>query len=282
MIQEERIIYFDPYLNIEAYHFKGVMQKFPNHFHDHYVIGFIESGQRLLVYQNKPYHIKKGDLLLFNPLELHTCEQISDQPLDYRCINIKTQTMTAIASEIIGRNYQPTFTTNVIWSCEYIAALKDLHQMITSDHDNFEKEECFILLMEYLIHHHTQSSNSPDGETVNKSILEICNYMEKNFHQTITLDGLSELSGLKKHTLLRAFTREKGTTPYCYLESLRINEAKTKLERGIDPLTVALETGFSDQSHFTKFFKRFIGLTPGQYYNIFARNKQIPKGEHHE
>ena len=35
---EERTVCFDRDLEIEAYHFKGVMQKFPNHFHEYYVI----------------------------------------------------------------------------------------------------------------------------------------------------------------------------------------------------------------------------------------------------
>ncbi|WP_330382150.1 hypothetical protein [Clostridioides difficile] len=43
MRQEERTVCFDRELKIEAYRFKGIMQKFPNHFHEHYVIGFIEK-----------------------------------------------------------------------------------------------------------------------------------------------------------------------------------------------------------------------------------------------
>lgn len=70
-------------------------------------------------------------------------------------------------------------------------------------------------------------------------------------------------------TLLRAFTQETGLTPYRYLESLRIDEAKRLLKQGIVPAEVALQTGFSDQSHFTHYFRRFLGLSPGQYRDIF-------------
>ena len=55
MRQEERTVCFDRELKIEAYRFKGIMQKFPNHFHEHYVIGFIEKGQRYLSCKNKEY-----------------------------------------------------------------------------------------------------------------------------------------------------------------------------------------------------------------------------------
>ncbi len=43
MQNETRTLQLDPHLHIEAYRFKGIMQKFPNHFHDYYVIGFIEK-----------------------------------------------------------------------------------------------------------------------------------------------------------------------------------------------------------------------------------------------
>jgi transcriptional regulator GlxA family with amidase domain len=56
------------------------------------------------------------------------------------------------------------------------------------------------------------------------------------------------------------------------LENIRINEAKKLLEQGVPPVDAALQTGFSDQSHFTNFFNMFIGLAPGIYRDIFIKN----------
>lgn len=46
------------------------MQKFPNHFHEHYVIGLIERGNRHLLCKNKSYDLQSGDLMLMNPKEV--------------------------------------------------------------------------------------------------------------------------------------------------------------------------------------------------------------------
>lgn len=46
--KELRNIRYDRELGIEAYRFKGVLQPFPNHFHDHYTIGFIKDGRRTM------------------------------------------------------------------------------------------------------------------------------------------------------------------------------------------------------------------------------------------
>lgn len=62
------------------------------------------------------------------------------------------------------------------------------------------------------------------------------------------------------------------------METIRINEAKKLLEKGITPIVAAMQTGFSDQSHFTNYFNRFIGLTPGIYRDIF-QNKNTGGGK---
>ena len=46
--QEQRHIFYDSCLGIEAYQLSGIVQKFPNHFHECYVVGFIEGGCRHL------------------------------------------------------------------------------------------------------------------------------------------------------------------------------------------------------------------------------------------
>ena len=97
---EKRTAVYDSDLMVEAYQFQGVMQAFPNHFHEHYVIGFIERGRRNLKVRGNCLLLAPGDLLLFNPSENHACEAHDDQPLDYRCINIEPCVLEKAAREI--------------------------------------------------------------------------------------------------------------------------------------------------------------------------------------
>lgn len=48
MKKEVRTVVYDDELHIEAYRFEGIVQPFPNHFHEYYVIGFMEDGERIL------------------------------------------------------------------------------------------------------------------------------------------------------------------------------------------------------------------------------------------
>lgn len=60
-----------------------------------------------------------------------------------------------------------------------------------------------------------------------------------------------------------------------------LHKAKKLLEQGVPPIEAALQTGFSDQSHFTNYFNRFIGLAPGVYREIFLDKgaEEKPHGE---
>lgn len=109
-------------------------------------------------------------------------------------------------------------------------------------------------------------------ENTNIEVQAVCDYLENNYAEHIVLDELSTIAGMNKYSLLRNFTKLKGITPYRYLENIRVNKAKKLLEKGVEPINAAIQTGFVDQSHFTNFFKNFIGLTPKQYQNIFIND----------
>lgn len=271
--KESRTVIYDDHLRIEAYRFEGIMQKFPNHFHEHYVVGFIERGTRYLAVDNHEYITEPSDLLLFNPHTPHTCWQIDGGVLDYRCLNIETDVMSDIAAEITGRRFMPSFREQVAQHCELVSTLRELHSMILEGGGLLRKQELFYIFMGDLINGFAEESLAQEGKGEPREISDICAYIESNYAKNITLDELAALSGLNKYNLLRLFARERGITPYRYLETVRINRAKTLLERGEQLTEIALKTGFSDQSHFTNFFKKFIGLTPKQYANIFAKKR---------
>jgi AraC-like DNA-binding protein len=250
------------------------MQKFPNHFHEHYVIGFVESGRRFLTCKNREYTIDAGDLLLFNPLDAHACEQADGKTLDWRCLNVETQVMRRVAKEITGEDAPPVFTTTVAARSDAVPALRELHESIMKESKDFAKEENFYFLIEQLIAEHTQPVSETPPQAA-REILAACEHMERHYAENITLSDLGEASGLNKYALLRSFTIQKGITPYQYLSTIRINHAKRLLEAGTPPVEAAMQSGFADQSHFTRFFKTFIGLTPKLYQNLFQAGERL-------
>ena len=245
------------------------MQPFPNHFHEHYVIGFVEKGQRVLSCKNKEYSIEKGNIMLFNPGDNHACVQSDGGTFDYRGFNISKSTMLDLAEEVTGKRELPGFSKNVIYDEEITCYLRPLHEMVMNGISDFGKEESLLLLISALIQNYGQPFESCVPEC-RQEIEKACEFIRQHLNERIYLDQICRYAGLSKSTLLRAFTKSKGITPYRYLETIRINEAKALLGKGIQPIDAAMRTGFSDQSHFTNYFNSFIGLAPGVYREIFS------------
>lgn len=225
MKKEIRTVVYDDELHIEAYRFAGIVQPFPKHFHEHYVIGFIEDGQRALSCKNKEYIIDKGNIVIFNPGYSHSCTQNDGRTLDYRGLNIGKETMLNLADEVTGKQELPGFSHNVIYDEEIACYLRPLHEMIMSGIDDFGKEENLLFLISSLIQQYGQPFEDCVPEC-REEIEKACEFMEKNYMEHICLEQLCKYAALSKSTLLRAFTKSKGVTPYRYLENIRINEAK--------------------------------------------------------
>ena len=279
MKKETRTVVYDDELRIEAYRFEGIVQPFPNHFHEYYVIGFVEKGERCLSCKNQEYVIKKGNIVLFNPGDNHACVQSDEGTLDYRGFNISKDVMLDLAEEVTGKRELPGFSENVIYDEEVACYLHPLHELVMKGSCEFGKEESLLLLLSLLIQQYGQPFENCVPECMDE-IERACAFMEQHYAERIYLDQICRHAGLGKSALLRAFTKAKGVTPYSYLENIRIGKAKKLLEQGMPPIEAALQTGFSDQSHFTNYFNRFIGLAPGVYREIFLDRKNTEAPSH--
>lgn len=273
----EKTVVSDRDLHIEAYHFLGLAQPFPLHFHAHYVLGLVERGTRNLSCKRQETTLRPGELLLLNPGDSHACTQRGDEPLDYRSINIPIETMLDLSMELIGSRTLPVFSSAVIADPEIAFQFRAFHELLLNNAGRFAKEEALFLLIENLTERYGQfpSATLPECRAEAEQARA---YIDQRFMERITLDQLCRHVGLSKSTLLRTFTQAMGITPYRYLEAIRISAAKDLLEQGVPPLEAAMRTGFSDQSHFTNYFTSFIGLPPGLYRDILHGRE---KGEQH-
>lgn len=157
MKKEIRTVVYDEELRLEAYRFEGIVQPFPNHFHDeYYVIGFVENGQRMLYCKNREYIIEKDCILLFNPGDNHACTQSDGERFDYRGLNIPKEVMLDLAEEVTGKRKLPGFCENVIIDDEAVSYLRPLHEMVMEGMGDFGKEETLLLLISMLIQNYGQ------------------------------------------------------------------------------------------------------------------------------
>lgn len=95
--------------------------------------------------------------------------------------------------------------------------------------------------------------------------------IEQRFLEPISLHDVALEIDMHPSHLARAFRTSFGMTVGEMVRRLRINEAVRLIEAGTALSIVAGETGFSDQSHFTRTFARMTGTTPGRFRRLHRR-----------
>jgi AraC-like DNA-binding protein len=93
----------------------------------------------------------------------------------------------------------------------------------------------------------------------------VCDYIEGHLDEKMRLDGLAALAGLSTDHFARAFHQSVGVPPHTYLLRRRLEHVEHMLRETRAPLSeIALATGFSDQSHLARHFRRWAGMSPRQ------------------
>jgi AraC-like DNA-binding protein len=98
-----------------------------------------------------------------------------------------------------------------------------------------------------------------------------CEHLLADVAANPSLDELARVAGVDKYRLIRLFRAGVGMPPHRYLLAERIRRARRLLEAGHPIAGVAAATGFADQSHLHRHFRRGLDVTPGEYAARFRR-----------
>lgn len=251
---------------LEACRFEGLTRTFPSHCHGYYVVGLVEAGRRVMTCGGRQYLLSPGSAVLFAPGDSHGCISADGEPFSYRSLHLSRELVLNWSEALSGRREPPRLLSGALSDKDLAGRIRSLHEAVMSGSPGTGELNC---LLSALIPRYGRL-REPSPPRYGPELARACAFLEENYCRRVTLDQLCRCAGLSKSTLLRAFTRWKGITPYRYLEALRVNAAGELLRQGVSPLEAALRTGFSDQSHFTNYFTRFIGLAPGAYRSAAA------------
>lgn len=103
-------------------------------------------------------------------------------------------------------------------------------------------------------------------ERYSKTITICQDFIFSNIYEDINLDDIAEKVGISPNYLPVLFRKEVGIPISEYINQIKIDEAKKLISYSQKPLAeISALLNFSDQSYFTKVFKKFVGTTPKQY-----------------
>ena len=116
-----------------------------------------------------------------------------------------------------------------------------------------------------LLQAHTRVSDaSPRGRLGLDALRRIKDYVHANLAEPIEVNDLASLAGRSPFHFTRIFARSIGVTPYRYVVHLRLQAAIDRIKSGMSLAQVAADTGFSDQSHLSRWIRRVHGIAPSE------------------
>jgi len=105
----------------------------------------------------------------------------------------------------------------------------------------------------------------PSTSELSPVVEKAMDYLRKNFGKAVSLEETARFAGVHPQYLSRMFSQEKGESFVDYLTRLRVSKAKELLKAGQNVKETAAEVGYADANYFSRLFKKWEGLSPGDY-----------------
>lgn len=282
---------FDPRQNMskgefEIFHYKDArFEGVPVHQHDFYEVYYFISGNVEYNVEGKSYHLKKGDILLINPLELHQ-PRIGPDQSDYERIVLwvdKNYLASLCSNETsLTRcfdNTNPNHSNLLRLSRkqqDYLGGrLTELLE--ESAYENYGSDlACRASLTRLLLELNRISFSRKDSEQSSKAdsplVSEVVEYINEHYCEKLSLTSVAERFFVSKYYLSHIFNSVVGTSLHRYITLKRLIHAKQMLSSGIRPTTTAQNCGFNDYAGFYRAFVSEFGVTPKEYQEKAVKN----------
>jgi AraC-like DNA-binding protein len=244
-----------------------VTHRYGRHAHETYTLGVIESGVEEFEYHGSLLRAGPGTVALLNPEVVHTGQAAVPDGWSYRVFYPEVAVVADIAAELGGPAGLPSFPQTVVSDAPSARLLRAAH-LAAERGDRLASSSLLRTALAVLLT--AYAATAPGGPVRRPSrapsaVARTRELLSERLADPPSLDELSALTGLPPFALLRAFRAETGLPPHAYLNQLRVREARGLLDEGVAPALVAARTGFADQAHLTRHFKRVVGVPPGAY-----------------
>jgi AraC-like DNA-binding protein len=252
---------------IEAVHDRP---HFPPHAHDTYALGLVDRGVNRFRYRGAWHAAPAGALCTVTPDEVHTVEPAGATGFAYRCIYPPAALVTEVAEAAEGlgalRASGTILLPPVIEDPEAARLAAALLGAVDAGAPPLAAEARLAALLGTVLERHARPGiRTGRPEVGGRGVARARELLAARLAENVTLRELADVAGAGRFALLRAFSRAYGLPPHAWVIQERVRRAQGLLRAGGRPAEVALELGFTDQSHLTRHFKRLTGVTPGRY-----------------
>lgn len=265
---------------VRAYHEPAEIEVMASGIHEHALV-LVAHGSLHLEHRpvNGPWNehiLYQGDLLL-QPGETTASELrwqcLSSEPLHLLHIHLSQELLARTTQELTTQDpahldlvrrfgFQDPLLTQI-----GLALWQELEQSAPAG--KLYGQAAAQMLAVHLLRHYTALSGEIQERSQGftpRQMNHLLDFVLAHLSEDLSLDILAQHVGFSPYHFARLFRQTVGTSPHQFVQLQRIERAKQLLKETNVPLAdVAVESGFANQSHLTRVFKRHLKLTPRVY-----------------
>ena len=260
---------------LEAMHAHFERHVYHRHSHDTYSLGVTDVGAR-------PRTSAAGMVMAFNPDDPHDGQATDGFGFTYRMIHIGPELVSAVLADAAGRPVGlPLFADPVLSDPVLAARLRRLHGALLGQATALRRDELLAGVVLAAARRAGTSSRRAacpavagpahrepaDARRVARRARDL---IAGRYRDDLTADDLTMVTGRSRFAVHRAFTHVYGMPPSDYQRQLRLRDARELIAAGTPISEAAALAGFADQSHLSRWFVRYYGVTPGRYQRATA------------
>ena len=233
-----------------------------SHFHDHSYLTIVTSGATQESFSGRDEVIAPNDVHLMLAGDRHENRYLADM----RCLHLEVDAVLQdLPNAVPGPRRGPRTATLAQLLCQEAEATDDLSVIAVEG------------LLFALI-----SASAVSSRSAPSWMKKVEDLLRSSFTRTLTLEDIARVAGVHQAHLCREFHKHNGRTIGAWIRELRIDRSRALLQTSAKPLAeVALQCGFSDQSHFSNAFKRVMRMTPRQYRQISNEQSDRARRRNH-
>ena len=235
-------------------------QMLPRHSHDGLMLSLINDGVQVVRSRSGSSAAAAGTIVAVAPNEVHAADPGDQSGWFYHTVTIPCSVL-----EERQLNSSRFHCETSIVDRSLLGALKSFFRSLDGSGTIVREEALLDLLTQFYVGHTSVPRPRTYKPTEMRAVETCKEYLAAYLDRNVSLLELSRLARIDRYLLVRSFTHIVGMPPHAWHSQRRLSKCLEMLSRGHPVADVAQATGFADQAHLTRAFKRVTGITPGKF-----------------
>lgn len=248
----------------EVFHAHFVEHAYPPHAHSTWTLFIVDEGAIRYDVAGRRNHAEPGIVSLLPPYVVHDGRPTSARGYRKRVIYLDAD---VLGEDLIGA----AVDRPRVGGAALRRRVSDLHHALLCADDPLEAETRLAFVAERLrLALGQQGPPLLERSRADDVAAQLLDILDGTLTEPLTLSAAAARIGVSPSQAARAFGRTFGIAPHAYVLTRRLELARERIVSGASLADAAAASGFYDQAHLTRRFKRHLGLTPGRFARFVA------------